>query len=235
MQRLTGMNAEMAKAVVLMSGGMDSCVTAAIAKRTHQIAALHASYGQRTERRELESFHKLADHFSAFTRLTVRLDYFAAIGGSSLTDRRLAVHDADLANKDIPNTYVPFRNAHFLSIATSWAEVIGASKIFIGAVWEDSSGYPDCRPEYYEAINRLIRLGTRPATEITVETPLIYLTKRDIVKKGVELEAPFQLTWSCYRDSDRACGVCDSCALRLRSFQEAGLDDPIAYATKPEY
>src|SRR3954468_11388752 len=182
MQRLTGMNAEMAKAVVLMSGGMDSCVTEAIAKRTHQIAALHASYGQRTERRELESFHKVADHFCADTRLTVRLDYFAAIGGSSLTDKRLAVHDADLSNKDIPNTYVPFRNAHFLSIATSWAEVIGASKIFIGAVWEDSSGYPDCRPEYYEALNRLIREGTKPSTNITVETPLIYRSKSEIVK-----------------------------------------------------
>lgn len=225
------MNAEKPKAVVLLSGGMDSCVTAAIASRTYQIAALHASYGQRTEQRELESFHKLADHFRAFIRLTVRLDYFAAIGGSSLTDKRMVVHDADLSNKDIPNTYVPFRNAHFLSIATSWAEVLGAEKIFIGAVWEDSSGYPDCRPEYYKAANELIRLGTRPSTNIAVETPLIYLTKRDIVKKGVELGAPFNLTWSCYRDSDRACGVCDSCALRLRAFKEAELNDPIAYAS----
>jgi 7-cyano-7-deazaguanine synthase len=130
---------------------------------------------------------------------------------------------------------VPFRNAHFLSIATSWAEVLGASKIFIGAVWEDSSGYPDCRPEYYDALNRLIRLGTRPETDISVETPLIYLSKREIVKKGVELGAPLHLTWSCYRDSALACGVCDSCALRLRAFQEAGLDDPIPYACKPEY
>src|SRR6185436_6715210 len=190
MQRLTGMNSDMPKAVVLMSGGMDSCVTAAIASRTYEIAALHASYGQRTERRELESFHKLADHFRAFTRLTVRLDYFAAIGGSSLTDKRMAVPDADLSNKYIPNTYVPFRNAHFLSIATSWAEVLGAEKIFIGAVWEDSSGYPDCRPEYYQAFNRVIRAGTRPSTNITIETPLIYLSKRDIVKKGIELHAP---------------------------------------------
>jgi len=235
MQRLTGMNSDTPKAVVLMSGGMDSCVTAAIARRTYSIAALHASYGQRTEQRELESFHKLADHFGAFTRLAVRLDYFAAIGGSSLTDKRLEVNDADLENKDIPNTYVPFRNAHFLSIATSWAEVLGASKIFIGAVWEDSSGYPDCRPEYYEAVNRMIELGTRPETNITVETPLIYLTKREIVQRGVELGAPLNLTWSCYRDSDLACGVCDSCALRLRAFQQAELDDPIAYATKPEY
>ncbi len=229
------MNSDTPKAVVLMSGGMDSCVTAAIARRTYQVAALHASYGQRTEKRELESFHKLADHFGAFSRLTVKLDYFAAIGGSSLTDKRLAIHDADLSNKDVPNTYVPFRNAHFLSIATSWAEVLGARKIFIGAVWEDSSGYPDCRPEYYEALNKLIALGTKPETDISVETPLIYQSKREIVKRGVELGAPLHLTWSCYRDSDLACGVCDSCALRLRAFQEAGVDDPIAYATKPEY
>ena len=229
------MNSDTPKAVVLMSGGLDSCVTAAIASRTYQVAALHASYGQRTERRELESFSKLADHFGAFARLAVRLDYFAAMGGSSLTDKRLAVPEADLDNKDIPNTYVPFRNAHFLSIATSWAEVLGARKIFIGAVWEDSSGYPDCRPEYYEALNKLIALGTRPETNITVETPLIYLKKREIVKRGVDLGAPVELTWSWYRDPDLACGVCDSCALRLRAFQEAGLDDPIAYATKPDY
>ncbi|HYR43159.1 MAG TPA: 7-cyano-7-deazaguanine synthase QueC [Terriglobia bacterium] len=223
------------KAVVLMSGGMDSCVTAAIARQDHQIAALHASYGQPTERRELQSFHALADHFRVVQRLTVKLDHFRAIGGSSLTDSAVPIHDANLANKDIPNTYVPFRNAHFLSIATSWAEVIGATKIFIGAVWEDSSGYPDCRPEYYEAFNKVIRAGTRPATNITIETPLIYLSKRDIVKKGVELSAPFHLTWSCYRESDTACGTCDSCALRLRAFQQARLEDPIAYSTKPEY
>jgi len=223
------MKAETPKAVVLMSGGMDSCVTAAIANRTYQIAALHASYGQRTEKRELESFHKLADHFGAFQRLTVRLDYFAAIGGSSLTDSQMAVHDADLSNIDIPNTYVPFRNAHFLSIATSWAEVLGATKIFIGAVWEDSSGYPDCRPEYYRAMNELIRAGTRPETDIKIETPLVYLKKRDIVKRGVELNAPLHLTWSCYKESELACGNCDSCALRLRAFREAGATDPIPY------
>lgn len=225
----------LSKAVVLMSGGMDSCVTAAIASQNYEIAALHASYGQRTERRELGSFHALADHFRAKTRLAVRLDYFPAIGGSSLTDSRLPIRDADLSSRDIPNTYVPFRNAHFLSIATSWAEVLGATKIFIGAVWVDSSGYPDCRPEYYEAMNQVIRAGTRPSTNITIETPLIYLSKREIVKRGVELGAPLELTWSCYRDSDIACGVCDSCALRLKAFREAGLEDPIAYATRPDY
>jgi len=222
-------------AIVLMSGGMDSCVTAAIAARTHDIAALHASYGQRTAQRELECFNALADHFKAGKRLVARLDYFPDIGGSSLTDSSLKVHDADLTNTGIPNTYVPFRNAHFLAIATSWAEVLGAGAIFIGAVCEDSSGYPDCRPEYYRAMNALIREGTRPETHITVETPLISLLKRDIVKRGSELGAPFELTWSCYRETDVACGVCDSCALRLRAFQEAGMQDPLPYRTRPEY
>ena len=229
------MTSDKPRAVVLMSGGMDSCITAAIAHRDYQIAALHASYGQRTEAAEVRSFHALADHFEVFDRLVVRLDYFPLIGGSSLTDSRVPVHAADLNSQAIPNTYVPFRNAHFLSIATSWAEVLGATRIFIGAVWEDSSGYPDCRPEYYEAMNDVIRIGTRPSTHITIETPLIYLKKHAIVKRGVELAVPFQLTWSCYRDSDVACGVCDSCALRLRAFQEAGLEDPITYARKPEY
>lgn len=222
-------------AVVLMSGGMDSCVTAAIAERNYELAALHATYGQRTAGRELKCFHALADHFKAAKRLVARLDYFSEIGGSSLTDLSVQVHDADLENKSIPNTYVPFRNAHFLAIATSWAEVLGASRIFIGAVSEDSSGYPDCRPEYYTAMNKLIRAGTRPETDIVVETPLISLMKRDIVKRGIELGAPFRLTWSCYRDTEVACGVCDSCALRLRAFQEAGTEDPLAYRKRPEY
>ena len=214
---------------------MDSCVTAAIARGNYRVSALHASYGQRTERRELQAFHALADHFAVEERLTVRLDYFSEIGGSSLTDARMTIRDADLTNREIPNTYVPFRNAHFLSIATSWAEVLGASRIFIGAVWEDSSGYPDCRPEYYDAMNALIRAGTRPSSNITVETPLINLSKREIVKQGVTLDAPFHLTWSCYRDSDRACGICDSCCLRLKAFGEAGIVDPIPYAIRPEF
>ena len=223
------------RAVVLMSGGMDSCVTAAIARQSYEIAALHASYGQRTESREIQSFQALADHFGAFTRLAVKLDHFGAIGGSSLTDSSMVIREADLSSNEIPNTYVPFRNAHFLSIATSWAEVLGATRIFIGAVLEDSSGYPDCRPDYYEAFNRVIRAGTRPSSNITIETPLIHLSKHEIVRKGINLGAPFHLTWSCYRDSDVACGVCDSCALRLRAFQEAGIDDPIPYSNRPEY
>ena len=214
---------------------MDSCVTAAIACQHYRIAALHASYGQKTQERELACFQAQADFFESEHRLEVRLDYFKAIGGSSLTDPRIPVRDADLASRDIPTSYVPFRNAHFLSIAASWAEVLGATKIFIGAVWEDSSGYPDCRPEYYEAMNRLIRAGTKPSTDITIETPLIYLTKRNIVKQGVQLGAPFHMTWSCYRQTDRACGACDSCALRLRAFQEAGVEDPITYDARPEY
>lgn len=222
-------------AVVLMSGGMDSCVTAAMAAQRYRLAALHANYGQRTERRELEAFRAQADSFGVADRLVVNLDYFPLIGGSSLTDRRIPVRDADLASKEIPSSYVPFRNAHFLAIATSWAEAIGARKIFIGAVWEDSSGYPDCRPEYYEAFNRLIRAGTRPATEIEIETPLIYLKKSQIVQRGKELGAPFERTWSCYREERVACGSCDSCALRLRAFQEAGVEDPISYFEKPAY
>jgi len=229
------MNSNTPKAVVLVSGGMDSCVTAAIASRTHRVAVLHGSYGQRTEARELQCFQNLADHFGAFDRLHARLDYFASIGGSSLTDRRLRIHDADLTGEQIPNTYVPFRNAHFLSIAVSWAEVLGATKVFIGAVWEDSSGYPDCRPEYYQAFNEVVRVGTRPETTVTIETPLIYRSKREIVEEGVRLGVPFELTWSCYQDSEIACGVCDSCALRLRAFQEAGIEDPIPYVSKPAY
>jgi 7-cyano-7-deazaguanine synthase len=222
-------------AVVLMSGGMDSCVTAAIAARNYEIAAFHANYGQRTAGRELQCFQAQADHFRAAKRLVAELDYFREIGGSSLTDSGIEVHEADLTNKSIPNTYVPFRNAHFLAIATSWAEVLGASRIYIGAVCEDSSGYPDCRPEYYAAMNALVRAGTRPETNITVETPLISLLKRDIVRRGSELGAPFDLTWSCYRDAEIACGSCDSCALRLRAFQEAGIEDPLAYRLRPEY
>jgi 7-cyano-7-deazaguanine synthase len=218
-----------------MSGGMDSCVTAAIAARNYDLAALHASYGQRTAQRELKCFHALADHFGASKRLVAELGYFREIGGSSLTDLSVEVHDADLANRNIPNTYVPFRNAPLQAIATSWADVLGASKILLGAVSEDSSGYPDCRPEYYAAMNALIQAGTRPETKITVETPLISLLKRDIVKRGSELGAPFHLTWSCYRETEVACGACDSCALRLRAFQEAGLEDPLAYRTRPEY
>lgn len=217
-------------AIVLASGGMDSCVTTAIAAREAELAMLHVSYGQRTEDRELAAFHALADHFRAPRRLATSLTYLTQIGGSSLTDHSISVSEANLEATTIPTSYVPFRNAHLLAIATSWAEVIGAQRIYIGAVAEDSSGYPDCRPEFYQAFANLIRTGTRPETRIEIVTPIISLRKSQIIRRGVELEAPLQLTWSCYRRGDLACGTCDSCALRLRGFREAGLADPISYA-----
>lgn len=220
------------KAVVLLSGGMDSCVSAAIAAQTHSLALLHASYGQRTEQRERRAFDEIADFFGAHERLTVRFDAFKQIGGSALTDQRIAVPESgeSLApGSRIPVTYVPFRNAHFLSAAVSWAEVIGASAIYIGAVAEDSSGYPDCRPEYYRAFEALIRQGTRPETRIEIITPVIHMRKSEIVRRGFELGAPLERTWSCYQSDDEACGTCDSCRLRRRAFDEAGMRDPIAY------
>jgi len=222
-------------AVVLASGGMDSCVTTAIAHLDYRLAMLHVTYGQRTENRELQAFNALADFYRAERRLVCRLEHLTQIGGSSLTDLRLTVESADLDRKGIPSTYVPFRNAHFLAIAVSWGEVLGARKIFIGAVAGDSSGYPDCRPEFYEAFNHAVALGTKPETRLEIVTPVIHLRKREIVRRGKELGAPFQLTWSCYQSEDEACGVCDSCALRLRAFEEAGVPDPIPYVVRPSY
>ena len=221
------------KAVVLLSGGMDSCVTVAIARQTHRLALLHASYGQRTERRERQAFDAIADFWGVQERLIVRLDHFTAIGGSALTDRRVAVPEGDPGTPvdagAIPPTYVPFRNAHFLSVAVSWAEVIGANAVFIGAVAEDSSGYPDCRPEYYHVFEQLVRVGTRPETRISIHTPVIGMRKSEIVHRGIELQTPLGLTWSCYQGEDAACGTCDSCRLRLLAFAEAGVADPISY------
>lgn len=217
-------------AIVLVSGGMDSCVTAAIARASNdEIAFLHISYGQRTERRERQAFNDIADFYNVTKRLDVSIEYLARIGGSSLTDKTIEVTEADLESKEIPTSYVPFRNANMLAIATSWAEVIDAHKIYIGAVSEDSSGYPDCRPEFYEAFEKTIEKGTKPDTKISIETPIIHLSKADIVQKGINLNAPLHLSWSCYRSEDLACGTCDSCALRLRGFDRAGHQDPIAY------
>src|SRR6476620_9380314 len=216
-------------AIVLLSGGMDSCVCAALAARDHEAAALHISYGQRTEARELQSFHAICDRLRIRTRMAVRNEVLKAIGGSALTDENIAVPESRTLGHGIPVTYVPFRNAHFLSAAVSWAEVLGATKIYIGAVEQDSSGYPDCRPAYYEAFNRVIVAGTREG-KIEVVTPLISMRKAEIVRLGLELGAPLDLTWSCYSREDRACGVCDSCVLRLRAFQEAGTADPLPYA-----
>lgn len=217
-------------AIVLVSGGMDSCVTAAIAKNENdEVAFLHISYGQRTEGRERKAFDEIADFYGIENRLDISIEYLAKIGGSSLTDKRMQVTEADLESKEIPTSYVPFRNANMLSIATSWAEVLGANSIYIGAVAEDSSGYPDCRPEFYEAFEKTIEVGTKPDTIIKIKTPIIELSKAEIVQKGLELNAPLQLSWSCYRSEDLACGTCDSCALRLRGFERAGVKDPIPY------
>jgi 7-cyano-7-deazaguanine synthase len=221
---------ETSLAVCLVSGGMDSCVTAAIANNENdELAFLHVSYGQRTESRERESFERLADHYRVKARLVVSLEQLSKIGGSSLTDINIAVATPNLSTQGIPSSYVPFRNAHLLSAAVSWSEVIGANRIYIGAVEEDSSGYPDCRPVFYDAFQRAIDLGTRPETHIQIHTPVINLKKSQIVRRGIALKAPLVLTWSCYQESERACGNCDSCALRLRAFREAGVPDPIPY------
>ena len=218
------------KSVVLLSGGMDSCVCAALAARDTDAAALHISYGQRTQERELQAFLAVCDRLGIHNRLVVRNESLRVIGGSALTDASIAVPDAPPQNigEHVPVTYVPFRNAHFLAVAVSWAEVIGAESIYIGAVEQDSSGYPDCRPAYYDAYNEVVRTGTKAGT-IRITTPLISLKKSRIIQLGLELKAPLDLTWSCYKREDRACGTCDSCVLRLRAFQEAGAADPIPY------
>ena len=203
-------------AVCLVSGGMDSCVTAAIAaKENEELAFLHVSYGQRTEVRERRAFGEIADHFGIAKRLAVSIEYLRAIGGSSLTDSGMPVTQANLTPREIPTSYVPFRNSHLLAIATSWAETIGARRIYIGAVAEDSSGYPDCRPEFYAAFQRAIDAGTKPETRIEIVTPVIHLSKAEIVRCALSLGAPLELTWSCYQSEVQACGRCDSCALRL--------------------
>jgi 7-cyano-7-deazaguanine synthase len=217
-------------AICLVSGGMDSCVTAAIAQRENgELAFLHVSYGQRTEQREREAFEALADHYNVNSRLVISLEHLARIGGSSLTDKAIPVTAPDLVSSAIPSSYVPFRNAHLLSAAVSWGEVINASAIYIGAVAEDSSGYPDCRPEFYDAFQDVLDIGTKPETRIIIRTPVIHMRKAEIVRRGLDLGAPLHLTWSCYQESERACGNCDSCALRLRAFREAGAPDPIPY------
>ncbi len=217
------------RAIVLLSGGMDSCVCAALAARDYDAAAVHVSYGQRTELRERRAFEAICDRLGIADRLMVRNEALRAIGGSALTDPSISVPEGHMIGGGVPVTYVPFRNAHFLAVAVSWAEVLGAEKVYIGAVEQDSSGYPDCRPEYYRAFNEVVRAGTKEGT-IQVVTPLIGLRKSGIVSLGLELNAPFDLTWSCYQREDRACGVCDSCRLRLRAFRDAGAEDPIPYA-----
>jgi 7-cyano-7-deazaguanine synthase len=218
-------------AVVCVSGGMDSAVTAALAAREHRLAFLHANYGQRTEAKELACFHALADHFGAGPRLVVDFSDLRQIGGSSLTDAAIPVREGEPVDGVVPSSYVPFRNAHLLSAAVSWGEVVGARAIFVGAVWEDSSGYPDCRPEFYRAFEEAVRLGTRPETSLRIVTPVISMTKAEIVRQGLALGVPFARTWSCYQAEEAACGACESCRLRLRGFREAGATDPISYRT----
>lgn len=220
---------------------MDSCVCAAIARQDYELALLHADYGQRTEKRERAAFEAIADFYGVpqSHRLIAKLDHFRQIGGSALTDQRIAVPERESASavdceSEIPVTYVPFRNTHFLAIAVSWSEAIGASAVVIGAVAEDSSGYPDCRPEYYEVFRELVNVGTRPETHIEIVTPVIAMRKSEIVRRGIELKAPLELTWSCYQAADAACGVCDSCLLRLRAFTEAGAADPLPYRARVE-
>ena len=224
-------------AVILLSGGLDSCVTAAIAAEDYQIALLHASYGQRTEARERRAFEEIADHYgvTSIRRLSIDLPHLGQIGGSSLTDGDIPVGEAKLDSTEVPTSYVPFRNAHLLAAAVSWAEVLGAAKVFIGAVWEDSSGYPDCRPEYFETFDRVVALGTRAETNIGIVTPVISLQKEEIVRRGIALGAPLHLTWSCYQNEEVACGNCDSCALRRRAFDRAGSRDPIPYEKEIRY
>jgi 7-cyano-7-deazaguanine synthase len=229
------MTTEKPRSVVLLSGGMDSAVCATLAARDTEAAGLHLSYGQRTEERERRSFDQICERLGIRRRLALRNEALSRVGGSALTDRNIAVPEVQGAKEqakigagEIPVTYVPFRNAHFLAAAVSWAEILGATRVYIGAVEQDSSGYPDCRPAYYEAFNAVVKAGTREG-KIRVVTPLIALRKAEIVKLGLELNAPFDLSWSCYSREDRACGVCESCVLRLRAFAEAGADDPIPY------
>jgi len=219
-------------AVVLVSGGLDSCVCAAAACSEYKAAFLHVNYGQRTESRERQAFSEIADFYGIGKKLITSMPHLGGIGGSSLTDESMEIEAGCLyGSGTIPSTYVPFRNAQFLSIAVSWAEVLGAGKVFIGAVEEDGSGYPDCRKIFYDSFNEMVKLGTRPETDIEVVTPLIDMRKSEIIELGQKLGAPFQLTWSCYKRADIACGTCESCLLRLRGFSEAGLEDPLAYVS----
>ena len=221
---------KMKKAIVLISGGMDSAVCAGLAtEQGYEIFGLHINYGQRTEKRELKAFNDICDYYNAKDRLVVDISHLVAIGGSSLTDKNMLVSKANLESKEIPSSYVPFRNANILAIATSWAEVISAEAIFIGAMEEDSSGYPDCRKVFFQAFQETINTGTKPETQINIETPIIDISKKDIIIKGSEIGVPFHLSWSCYQNEEEACGECDSCALRLRGFSQANIKDPIKY------
>lgn len=224
----------MDKAIVLLSGGMDSLVTAAVAvQECEQVCFLHASYGQKTQERERQSFERLCRHYQPTDSKILDWSWLAEIGGSRLTDPDFA-SDRSLAESRIPDTYVPFRNASLICAAVAWAEAVNASRIYIGAVEEDSSGYPDCRKSFFEAMQKAIETGSRNLPLITIHTPVIDLDKASIVRLGIQLNAPFELSWSCYFSSEEACGVCDSCRLRLKAFSLAGIADPINYRGRPK-
>jgi 7-cyano-7-deazaguanine synthase len=224
------------KAVVLLSGGMDSAVTAAIAKSEgYELDCLHINYGQKTEERELKQFDELCDHFAVKNRLVTDIKFLTQIGGSSLTDNNMLITDADLDSTNVPSSYVPFRNANILAIATSWAEVLQADALFIGAVYEDSSGYPDTRRDFFDAFEVVIDKGTKPETNIQIVTPIINMGKDEIIQTGLNLGVPFEKTWSCYKNNDLACGKCDSCGLRLRAFGRLGIEDPLEYEIRLKY
>lgn len=225
--------ADREKSVVLVSGGMDSLVTAAIAAREGDPSFLHVSYGQRTEARERSAFRAIADHFGVLNRLECAFPALGAIGGSALTDPSIPLRDHGVDRNEVPASYVPFRNGGLLSIAVSWSEVLGATAVYIGAVEEDSSGYPDCREKFFEAFGEAVRRGTARGEEIRIVTPLIHRSKGAIVRLGLELGVPFEHSWSCYRGEREACGSCDSCRLRLAAFRENGAEDPIPYAPAP--
>ncbi len=221
-------------AIVAVSGGLDSAVATAVAAESHELALMHINYGNLTEKRELEAFHNIADFYKIEKRLVADIDHLRKIGASSLTDKNIPVEDFTGKNIGIPLTYVPFRNANILSIAVSWGETTGAGSIYVGMMEEDSAGYPDCTEEFIEAFNRMITIGTRPETTIKLIAPLIHMSKGDVIRKGIELGAPFDLSWSCYKNEDKACGVCESCVLRLNGFKDAGIEDPILYINNDE-
>ena len=216
-------------AVVAVSGGLDSAVATAIAAEKHELALMHISYGNKTQKRELEAFHAIADFYNLDKRFVADIDHLRKIGSSSLTDRNIPVEDYDPNIQGIPPTYVPFRNANILSIAVSWGEAIGAGLIYVGMMEEDSAGYPDCTEDFINAFNNMMKVGTRPETNIELIAPLIHMTKGEVIKNGLELGAPLELTWSCYRNEEKACGKCESCVLRLRGYKELGIEDPIKY------
>ncbi|WP_338096187.1 7-cyano-7-deazaguanine synthase QueC [Methanorbis rubei] len=221
------------KAVCLMSGGMDSTTLAYIAKDMgYDILALHMNYGQRTQNKELACARRAAEALDAADFVEISLDYFTRFGTSSLTDMDIAVEEGTLGRADRPNTYVPFRNANLISIATSYCESRDGDAMFIGVQSGDHIGYPDCTPEFIAAMQNVIRIGTQTEKEIKLLTPFVSMNKTDILREGLRLGVQYEDTWSCYDTEDTACGVCSSCLSRLKAFADLGIADPIPYANR---